>query len=281
MLKLGRLTAALAAAVISFSLIPSSQACTIWAARGEGVTENGHTIAVQIYDWKNLVDVSIKSGFGSGYDVYGIYPRAQFVHGINEKGLFVASASAPSNLQGNKLPWVSTVGNRRPHEEIARTCGTVDEALKRTDIFNYGYPNFFLLADKDEIALVEALPDGTHIVSRTKKGFRVHTNHFCMKETYQRFKVNHNSDTVVRLKRIRQLLKESPRPMSFEDFIAFSKDHDAGDDKSLFNERSQGVLIADIAPDGKVRMYQRVRKNPLNRNSEWVEEIFDLRERIK
>lgn len=268
---------AVSVALFSALAACSAHACTIWAATGDGITQDGHTLAVQVYDYPRLVDVRFKSGFGSGFDIYGGYTPG-FAYGVNEKGLFVGNASGPNHLAEGKRPWRSAFGNRKPHEEIARTCDSVDAALKRTDLFDYGYPNYFLLADRQEIAIVECMPDGTHVANRAKRGFRFHTNHYAFKDTlHWSDGINRRSSTYARWRNIRRMLKEAPKPMSFNDFIAFSKDHRDGDVSSIFNGNTQGVIAVDIAPDGKVKLYQRIRKDPLDKQSEWEEKVFDLK----
>ncbi len=221
----------------------SAQASTFWAARGATETLNGTTIVAYMRDdlagEQNFVTINDEGS----YAFKGLFvgKTHRFEAGLNERGLFVGQISAASVSRNTRLSlfpkrFKSSEG-WHTGEWLVRHCASVSEVLNKTNVFS-GYPMIYVLADKREIAFVEALPNGHFHVQRTSDGLLTHTNHFILPET-TKFNGKIPASSVSRLARIDSLLETELKPFRLEQFLSMTQDEHAGPDLSLFRVGSK------------------------------------------
>lgn len=243
--------------------LQSVHACTLWAAAGTAA-EGGGTILAKnrdrIPDHQQVLRLTVPE---KGYSYFGIYEtkgdRMSLKAGVNEKGLAVAGAAASSIPKQERRGMVYTHGL---YEKLLSRCGTVEEALKQKALF-LG-PQFLMLADRTETAEVEIGPGGMTAVKKIKNGTLHHTNHYKMSsmQVLNRFD---GASSTARDRRIGQLLDQTPRPYTMQEFMLFSQDRHDGPKNSIFRtglgpgtERTMAEWIVKIPRQGAPEIYVRM-----------------------
>lgn len=236
------------------------QACTLWAAAGTA-SSGGGTLLVKnrdrIPDHQQALHLMVPQ---KGYAYFGLYEvrgdRMGLKAGINEKGLTVVGATASSIPKRERQNMVYTHGL---YEKLLSRCGTVEEALKQKDLL-LG-PQFILLADRTEIAEVEIGPGGVTAVRKTKNGALHHTNHYQL-PSMTFMNRSEGESSVIRNRRIGELLAQTPQPYTLQQFLQFSRDQHDGPENSIFRtgmgkgtERTMAEWAVRIPPQGAPEIY--------------------------
>lgn len=237
------------------------EACTLWAANGS-VVDNGGTLIVKNRDWEPNQHQVIKFvPVNDGYSYFGLYAEgatAGMKAGINEKGLVVLSATAGSipSKERKAMP------NKAAIRTLLKECGSVDEALMRTDLF-VG-PKILMFADSKKVATVEIGPEERFSVEVKGNGCIYHTNHYVLEDMLDlNKKIGVSSQK--RYDRIGQLLTEGKSPYTFDEFLAFSSDQNDGPDNSIFRigstsakTRTMAVWAVKIPKQGSPEVYVKM-----------------------
>lgn len=198
--------------------IPSFEAypCTLFGAIGNPVQGGGALIAKTRDLPKDLKQVWVEIFPERGYRYRGITSKGtkRITSGINEKGLVVVSAAAPSNVE--RRGKITAVG------EILSKASSVDEVLALVQGGEIQGPVYYLIGDSHKLALLEVIDGYRFGYLIQENGVLSHTNHFILKEmkTMNR-KVGTSSRT--RLDRIEKLLSEGF--LTKDRFVAFVRDH--------------------------------------------------------
>ena len=160
---------------------------------------------------------------------------------MNQKGLFVGQNSAASVPRDERLTLFAkrfkSAEGWFGGEWLVRNCSSVSQALEQHRIFT-GYPMIYVLADKNETAVVECLPNGRFVVRRTDAGAITHTNHFIFTDATQSNRTVPASSSA-RLVQINKLLATQPKPFALGQFLSFATNADEGPDLSLFRTGSK------------------------------------------
>lgn len=259
--------------VFAFFLLPvalSVEASTFWAARGASETVGGSTIVAYMRD-----DLAGEQTYASirdegSFAFKGIFVGRshRFEAGLNEKGLFVGQISAASVARSTRL---SLYPKRFKSKEgwyggewLIRNCASVAQALSKGGNVFSGYPIIYVLADKNEIAFVECLPNGKFHVQRATSGLLTHTNHFILPEAAKSNETLPASSSS-RLIRIDSLLETELKPYRLEQFLSMTLDEHAGPDLSLYrvgskarSPRTTGIWLMDFPAEGAVQSHLRL-----------------------
>lgn len=267
--------------IFFFSLGVPAQACTLFSAAGDQWVEGGGTLIAKTRDaspaqqWLKLISPE------GGYRYYGVdiddNVNGRLRGGINEKGLAIVCASASSVEQktlavARKNRFKSNFGVTDEH--IISTCATVDEALK-VDKKVWAGPQTIILADKNEVAIVEIGPDGNISVKRTANGTFHHANHY-VHEDMLWANGRDLPGSVVRHERAGQLIASVARPISMNDFVAFCHDKNAGATDSIWREgignssQTLAAIVFHMPKQGNAVMYFKIRENPADKGNEKV-----------
>lgn len=277
----------LSAALFAGLFCLSAQACTIWASIGDSVTEGGDALIAKVRDYEPTEQEYKVVDDGHGYAYRGLISYGnRFRMAVNEKHLFVAYAMAsciPTEQLYAQKAYKSPEG-WGVLETLTRRCADVGEALRLLPTLGHKQAIHILLADRDRIALIEVMPGGAMNVESTSRGSLYHTNHF-VKENSRTFNVKVAKSSASRYARIGELLEKTRKPMTLDDFIAFSKDRHAGPNNSIFrvgknylSSRTVSVMIARIPKLGPVELYMNYQKNPDLEDDPWIEtrELFEF-----
>jgi len=260
----------------------TAQACTLYAAAGKDYVAGGGTLVAKNRDFRPLGDQAlelVKPTAGLRYykltGVVSNHARIA-VCGINEKGLYVGN-SAASNLDKDlraAIKGFRSAENLSATEYLLRYCSTVDEALAHKEVFR-GAQNL-ILADRNKIAFVELLPNNTHAVRTEQKGFLYHTNHYVTPEGLP-FNEKVGQSSFRRYFRIGQLLAQTVKPMTIQDFIGFSEDRHFDSTTSIYrtgkgprSEQTLAVFIAHIPKKGSPEIYVKYRVHPDEQGKEKI-----------
>lgn len=263
-------------------------ACTLYAAQGSAV-EGGGVIVAKNRDYIPAPQY-LKKVTGGKYEYFGLFGSSNVEKptmraGVNECGLVLVTAMAGCIPRRER----AAMPRKLIFPRLLANCSTVKEALAMKEAW-LG-PKFVLLADKDEIALVEIAAEGKLAVKKIKNNTAAHTNHYLVPE-FKKFNIRYGESSHIRYKRIIQLLTGTEKPLAFEDFIAFSKDMYDGADNSLWRVGSRdgasetlGSFIVHIMPDGNFNVWVRYRRNTEDKGKEIVkllsrDDIFSAGNRI-
>jgi hypothetical protein len=233
-----------AAAAMVATLAGNLHACTLWGAAGGDAS--GGTIITKNRDWAADHTEVLKMRRGSkGYAYFGLYAEGGaepgIKAGVNEKGLTVCTASASSIPKDRRA---SQPGKRGVISALLSGCANCDEALAKKDaIFPSARTMFVMLSDRKKIVLVEVGLDGKYALRIVDSGFVVHTNHF-LDPALAEFNIRIGSSSAARLKRIGDLMKDSPRPYRLDSLATMSKDQHDGPDNSLWRNGSKERTLA-------------------------------------
>jgi len=270
------------ALLFSVCLLTPAFACTLYGAQGTAVVGGG-TIAGKNRDYAPAPQY-LKKVTGGKYEYFGLFgssnvEKPSMRAGVNERGLVLVTAMAgclPKSVR-------AAMPRKLIFPRLLANCATVEEALAMQEAWLGA--KFVLLADKDEMAIVEIALEGKLSVKRIKNDTVAHTNHYLVPE-FKALNVRYGESSHVRYKRITQLLEETEKPLAFDDFIAFSKDMHDGADNSLWRIGSKeggsetlGSFIVQLLPDGDFKVWLRYRRNTEDKGKEIVkllskEDIF-------
>ena len=243
-----------------FALCSASHACTLWAAAGEKV-EDGGTIIAKNRDYvpqKSELKLVIPK---DGFKYFGVFPveseRWQgLVAGINEKGLAIVSATAGSISRKKR-----NTGMEGLNSKILAAYSSVDSVLENKTMFTKSRPVFYLIADKEKIAVIEVAPGGEISIRTIKNGVLFHTNHYTDEKL---LKANEKigKSSLARFKRIGNLLNNCPSCFTADNFVTFSEDIADGPDNSIWRtggtpgkERTLATWIIYIPEKGDPELY--------------------------
>lgn len=180
----------------------------------------------------------------SGHRYFGLFAEGGEEPGLkggtNIKGLTVLSASASSiSTEARK----SQPGKKGVLGELLTGYDSVDAVLARRDLFRHARAAFFLIADRNMIAVVEVGLDGKFAVRTETNGVAAHTNCYLDEE----LRGIHGASGVsskTRLGRINTLLGETRSPMTVEHFKQMSADQHDGPDNSLWRTGKKARTLA-------------------------------------
>lgn len=257
-------------------LMPQAHACTIWAAAGNRV-EGGGTLIVKNRDWtpdhQQFLRLQ-KPAKGYRYvelnTVGNQHPGVKA--GINEHGLVVVNASAPSIYERPE----NYIG-RQGTASVLRNYRTVQEALEKLSAGEWaGGPSFLLLADAQETAVIEFGLNGTSRNESTGSGVVYHTNHY-LDEDLRYLNPYRAGSSYRRAEHIRTRLA-SKEAFSTQDFIDESKDPTiwyAG--KTPQSSGTLSTWIVSQSPDREPRLYLRMGNpgQPVKEYEFLVRDLFD------
>ena len=268
---------------LCLTILPlSAQACTLYAAAGQNYVAGGGTLIAKNRDFKALGDQTLERvNPRQGYRYYKLTGVVKnnariTVCGINEQGLYAGNSAAGGVDKdlAREAEHFRDSDNLSLTEHILRHYATVDEALAQEDIFK-GVSNL-ILADRAKVAVVELLPDGTHSVQTTDNGILYHTNHYVTPEG-SAFNEKVGLSSSRRYYRIGELLNNSPKPLSLQDFMKFSEDQAFDRDTSIYrlgrtpqSTQTLAVFIAHIPPTGSPDLYIKYRVHPGEQGQEKI-----------
>lgn len=264
--------------VVVGSLVPEVPACTLWSAAGESVIGGG-TLLAKNRDWvpNHQQQLELSPIRATGYRYLGLVATGNDMPGlkagVNSKGLVVVNASPPSYLERDKsIRRAPGIGRK-----ILSECKTVKEALSHHEWF-IG-PQFIMLADANEIAIIELGLDGLRVQS-TKSGVFSHTNHYLEPELVALNRDKPGVSSVKRLEKIQQFLAAGEK-FDLSNFAQISTSTDGGPDNSLWRTGSKPTSTRTLAtwivynlPSGEALLYLKM----ANPGKEIKEYRFNLKD---
>lgn len=267
-------------ALLSLTCSPALYACTLWSASGGRVKEGGSLIAKN-RDWlpdhyQELRLISPPNGL-KYIGIFAIGGKSPGLKGgINEHGLVVVSATAGSIPRRERQSMSRT---RQLLNKILSECGSVDEALKKSECF-LG-PRHLLLADKYKTAVIEIAPNARYAAKITHNGILYHTNHY-LDDNLLKYNRKIGDSSLIRLQRIAALLDSESQPFTLEGFIAFSNDRNAGVNNSIWRTgktktatRTLLSWIVALPRSGSPRVYVKM-ANPGEREKIYSFDAADI-----
>lgn len=240
-----------------------AHASTFWATAGEK-TANGGTMLAKNYDCTPEPSEIRLIVPKSGFTYLGIFPTRGIktrgvVAGINEKGLALVSAFAHSVSKNTRY----AVG-KNINEKILTSCDSVDTLLKNRQILSKSYPSFYMIADRERIALIEVASRGEISINTVYNGILYHTDHYINEKLLWANK-DIGTSSQARFNRIKYLLTSYPSSFTMADFIAFSEDVHDGPDNSIWRtgstpkkERTLASWIVYMPKNGYPELYVRL-----------------------
>ncbi len=249
-------------------------ACTLWAAAGEAVPGGG-TIIAKNRDWRPDNQTGLRVISQGGYRFVSLYSTGNdspgTKAGINEKGLVIVSASAPSYLD---LPELRK--GRTPIRTVLSRYASVAEAIAALEAGKWTCgPEFLVLADGREIAAVEFGLDGAAAVGgRTGAGTVYHTNHY-LAPGFIALNQGKLNSSLRRYERIKELM-EAKDTHDVADFRTYSADGvlwRAGTSPAATRTLSSWIIRQ--APDGTAVLYLKL-ANPGKPVAEYEFSVADL-----
>lgn len=254
------------AITLLFWHVDELKACTLWAASGNKVMDEGVLLA------KNRDRIPQKSELEmiipeKGFTYFGLFSvvkgkKGGLVAGINEKGLSIASATAGSIRKKER-----GIGMERINEEILKLYDTVDAVLKNQLLFKKSHPAFYMIGDRNVAAVIEVAPDGEVSIKTQANGILFHTNHYTS-EDFLHFNKKVSQSSEKRLSRIQSMLEGQTSAFTIDDFVAFSEDSSDGPDNSIWRtgstphkERTIATWIVFIPKKGNPEVFIKV-SNP-------------------
>jgi hypothetical protein len=248
---------------LALAVAPMAFACTLWGAAGEKV-EGGGTLIAKNRDWApNQTQELRRIVPQEGFRYLGLFASDEegtgLKAGINERGLTIVTATAaviPSEKRGT--PSRQTISSA----EILKTCSSVDDVLSQLDRFTHAC--YYLVADKDKVAVIEVAPGRKPTVRITENGTIAQTNHY-LGEEMRILNKKVSASSRKRYERIQSLLSGDPDGFSLDDFVAFSEDRNAGPDNSIYRtgstptrSRTLATWIIENPAEGTPCLYVRV-----------------------
>jgi len=238
----------------------AAESCTLWAATGSATSGN-ITILAKNRDWKPTQKHYLRKVTPTqGYSYVGLFAVDEngsgLKAGVNEKGLAVVTATVSVVAKDKRK---TKDKDALSSHKILTSFSSVDEVLANLDRFKR--VSFYMIADKEKIAVVEVAPGGKNTVRVVDDGFIAQTNHY-ISPKMQRYNIKIPSSSKTRYERIISLLQAKAGNLTMEDFVAFSNDQSAGPYESIFRtgsspKRSQTVAqwIIAIPKGDSPRLY--------------------------
>lgn len=124
-------------------------------------------------------------------------------------------------------------------------------------VASHPYPEFYLLADQQEIALIELAPNQQYQVTLSNSAPLYHTNNY-ESPAFSQYNLMYAESSLNRYSRISDLMN-SNKTYSFNTFLTFAHDHVAGTNDSIFRTnvsatqavvKTLATFIASIPKDG-------------------------------
>lgn len=224
-----------------FNLIPSVNACTIWAARGENV-QGGGTLIAKNRDNLTGLYTALKTVFpekGNAFSgLFDVEADGYVVAGVNDKGLAVVNSSANSIPDKQRLTATEDVT-----EKLLLFFSSVDDILAEKDFFRKTHPALYIIGDAMKIASVEVAPNGRVSIEVHTNGTLALTNHYTsasLTDINERI----SKRNLMRLGHINRLLSRQTTRLTMASFIAFSNSK---------GEKPEEALWRDGGSSGKIR----------------------------
>ncbi len=248
--------------LLGFAFSCPGHACTIWAATGASVKDEGSIIAKNRDNLPHLYTV-LKAVFpAKGFGFFGIFDieaDGYVTAGINEKGLVVVNASA------NSVPAKKRhVATEDLTERLLTSFGSVKDLLAGKDLFRKSHPAIYIVGDALSIASIEVAPGGKISLTTKEKGVLAFTNHYTDSKLL-RANERLSRSSFMRLNRINQLMAGKTSPFVLSDFIQFSNDRNGGSDGALWREgifngsiRTLAGWIVHVIPEGTQELYVKL-----------------------
>lgn len=247
----------------------SSQACTLWATLS-GYGSKAELLVAKNRDRQPQATTQslklIKARHNDDYD-YIALAQGTPIAGVNASGLVVVSAtidSLPKDIR--RIGQGGLVANLLAH------FGSVSEVLDRgRRLLSESHRMFLLIADREQIALIEMAPNGEYQVKSINQGSAYHTNHYVFSDYLNLNPLKSNaalSSSQIRYARIKELLSSHSSPLTIQDFIQFSQEQHDGPRNSIFrlgengSSRTIANFIVDIKAGQPMHLYLRYLPNP-------------------
>jgi hypothetical protein len=209
-------------------------ACTLFGLAGPDVAGGG-TLLVKNRDWRpNQTQRLALVVPEDGHRYLGLFAdggRASGLKaGVNAAGLTVVSATAGSVPREARRLAAGMGGVLR---RLLHECGSVAEAVARTDLFSRAKPCFYMLSDRRELARIEIGPGGRFAVTRAARGALWQTNHY-LEPALAADNHTIGVSSWTRAARIEALLDALPRPANLAGLLALSRDSAGGPDNGIW-----------------------------------------------
>ena len=163
------------------------------------------------------------------------------VAAVNEKGLVVVNASANSVQRSKRHVATEDVTQR-----ILENFDSVDSLEKEKDLFRKTHPAIYIIADSARIMSVEVAPRGQVAITVKDNGTLAFTNHYTS-ESLADANEKISRESLMRLKRINQLIGGLNRAHTLDDFISMSRDRNSGEPGAVMRDPRKGSRIRTLA----------------------------------
>jgi hypothetical protein len=232
------------AAASVLCMMAHGEACTLWASAGDAVAGGGVIIA------KNRDNTSSNhSKLGlvfpkKGYRFLGILDteaNGYVVAAVNEKGLVVVNASANSVERRKRHVATGDVT-----QWVLENFDSVDSLSRGKDLFRKTHPAIYLIADSSKIMSVEVAPGGNTAITVKDNGSVAFTNHYTA-ENLSSANERTSRESLMRLKRINQLIGGLKREHTLDDFISMSRDRNSDGPGAVMRDPRKGSVIRTLA----------------------------------
>lgn len=271
----------IAGILLMVNLTLPAQACTLFAATGNGWVKDGGTLVAKNRDWEPTTQDLWLMDSDGGHRYYALVAQGRGNDGnyttrwgMNEKGLVVVQSTAGSIPEQIRK-------TSRSRGSVFRTLLTkhasVDAVLKDQQTLKRSAPQNIIVADKTKIACIEFGMNGKFSVETKVNGTLYHTNHYIMENMLSENTKKPSISSVKRFNRIKQLLANGQKPYTLDDFIRFSEDRQNGPYHSIWHEgrtptssQTVSAVIVRLPADGEPVMYIKMRRNPEEQGQEEV-----------
>ncbi len=247
-------------ASLSLSLCQNALACTTFASV-DGADQS--TLIAKNRDESPDIQSVMLFHPDSGYAFLGMVsqqtPTAPYAvrAGINEYGLAIvnmAVSNPPHDVEygdGDALMRDVLMHN----QSVAEVMGNLP-----TLIADHPYPEFYLLADRNQTASIELAPHGKYVVTLSNTGPLYHTNNYEF-PSFMPLNLSYSylEGSINRYNRISALMNSNTN-YTLDEFQLFAHDHAAGSNDSIFRTgrqpndpqtpRTLATFIAKIPHDG-------------------------------
>jgi hypothetical protein len=226
------------------SFITYGDACTIWASAGDIVAGRGVIVGK---NRDNTSSLHTRLGLvfpAKGYRflaILDIEADGYVVAAVNEKGLVVVNASANSVQRSKRHVATEDVTQR-----ILESFDSVDSLEKEKGFFRKTHPAIYIIADAARIMSVEVAPRGQVAITVKDNGTLAFTNHYTS-ESLADANEKISRESLMRLKRINQLIGGLNRAQTLDDFISMSRDRNSGKSGPVMRDPRQGSRIRTLA----------------------------------
>ncbi len=153
--------------------------------------------------------------------------------GINEKGLAIVNLSA--SILKKDPAYVDRYDDGDDFmKDILTNNNSVSDVMAHLPNLtaSHPFPEFYMLADQQQTALIELTTQGRYRTTLTNSGPLYHTNNF-ESPIFQSSNTVYLQGSLNRYSRIADLMNNLPAP-SFEQFKTIAHDHAAGKNDSIF-----------------------------------------------